>query len=113
MSILWYSFLGIVCVLASARLTRLLTADTVTEPLRFAALTIPGLRALVHTEQVSTGDEVVVHAWGCDWCVSVWTSALIVGLVGLLALCQPVWFVVLEVAACSHVVGFLAQAEPE
>lgn len=77
----------VVLGLGTYRVTRLITTDTVTAPLRYAlARRFPGgTRPLVRPE---TGKDIpetgevhfhwVVELIYCDWCVSVWVAAVLV-----------------------------------
>lgn len=90
----------ILWALALARLTRLINADEITDPLRLAVMR-------------KTGPE---SKWAyflqCPWCISMWlgfiTAALPIGLTGL-----SWWLLPLVALAGSQVTGLLAQLDQE
>jgi hypothetical protein len=92
--------------LATARLTRLVTADTITAPLRDR---LAGHRA----EQTVTGERVLlakrprVQAFiTCPWCVSPYLAS---GVILLQALAPAACLIVSAVLAFSMVAGLLAE----
>jgi hypothetical protein len=84
--------------LATARLTRLITTDRITQA--------PRHWVLMRLDPEGLGAYLVV----CDWCVSVYTGA---GVVGLILLGGTPGFWVLAALAFSYVAGFLASKEGE
>ncbi|MCM6774996.1 DUF1360 domain-containing protein [Nocardia sp. CDC159] len=86
-------------ILAVARLTRLVTRDKITEPIRAALI-----------QRLGTGSQLtyLVH---CAWCTSVWvaftTAPAAVALAGL-----SWWLLPLLALAASQLVGMLATADP-
>jgi hypothetical protein len=81
----------VVSALAVYRLTRLITDDLITEPLR---------KAIEHLgEPWATGIE-------CAWCVSVWVCA---GSVAMWLLIPALWHVLAVVLALSAVAGLITE----
>lgn len=87
-----------VAALATARLTRLVTTDRITEAPRNAVL-----RRL-------DADSLLAYLIVCDWCASVYVGAA----VAAVATWGPSWSVwVLAALAYSYVAGYLAAREGE
>ncbi len=86
------ALLALLTVLAAYRLTRLVTADSISLPLRIRLESRPFVGGLV----------------SCPWCLSVWLSPIVAGV----AVCWPdnraVWVVLLALSA-SAVTGMLAR----
>lgn len=82
-------------VLAVARVTRLITEDVITEPLR------------LHIERRFGGESMVAYLFSCAWCMSLWvalvTAWAVVDLAGL-----PTWLWAPLALAASHLTGLLA-----
>lgn len=85
-------------VLALARLTRLVNADEITDPIRLAVMR-------------KTGPE---SKWSyflqCPWCVSMWLGLVTAGFPVWLT-DSPWWFLPLLALAGSHVTGLMAQLD--
>lgn len=81
----------VVDALAAYRLTRLVTRDKITAPLRAPLVDRPGLAG----ELVS-----------CEWCVGVWASF---GVVALRRLVPGAWAPVADALALAAVVGLIAE----
>lgn len=93
-----YVLLLMLAVLATARLTRLVNADSITAPVRAWWLARVGPR--------STAAEFMT----CPWCVGFWAALLVIG-TGLLALHTGAlwwWAAPAAVLATSYLVGLLA-----
>ena len=88
----------IVYVLAVARLTRLINADTVLDPVRLALA-----RAFGH-------QSTLIYFLGCVWCVGFWLS-LVTAVIPVLALSLSWWMLPLIALATSHLVGLLARLD--
>jgi hypothetical protein len=88
--------LVVLVVLATMRVTRLVTTDYLTEP--------PRRWVQRHAP------EKLAYLVGCPWCASVWTGAAL----ALLAVRWPTWWVValLLGLASSQVTGLLARLDP-
>ena len=84
----------VLVVLATYRLTRLITADRITEPLR---------------EWVNGRSEWAGYLVTCDWCLSIWIGPLVV----IPAVLWPSTMVTVVVAAlsASAVTGLLSLVE--
>lgn len=105
---------------AAARLTRLATADSITQRPRTALLVrVAHPRRL--RDQAALGHEIPpptpVRAWflellTCPWCLSVWIAALLVPLALLLG-DHPAYLATTSVLAVSYIVGWLADNERE
>ncbi len=76
--------------LAVYRLTRLVTTDRITQPLRDAA---------------ADRNETLGYLAGCDWCSSLW---LALGVAGVSALAPRAWRPLARALASSAVTGILA-----
>lgn len=88
-------FLLVLYVLAVMRLTRLVTADTVLDPLRLRLARRYG------------PESRVLEFLGCPWCVGFWLS-LAAAPVVIAAVGWSWWLVVPLGLACSQVVGMLS-----
>lgn len=87
-------------VLATARLTRLVNADVLTDSLRIAVARKYG------------ADSTASYFLSCPWCVSVWV-ALILGL-GILGCTDASWlWLPLIVPAASHLTGLLSALDTD
>src|SRR5690242_20889167 len=60
-------WLFVVAALAAARITRLVTRDTITQPLRLWLINRSGV------------DSRLAELLSCDWCSGVWVSSAVVG----------------------------------
>jgi hypothetical protein len=86
-------FTYVLIVLASYRLTRLLTTDVILEPLR---------EKVWKKFPISSK---IGYLFTCDWCMSIWAAALIL----LLFLALPlVAYVVSLILSTSAIVGLIA-----
>lgn len=92
----------IILALATARLTRLVTQDRITEAPRHWAV-----RAAVRRD----GDEsLLAYLIVCDWCVSVYTGAAVAG--AWWAWHEQGWITwVMSALAFSYAAGYLASKE--
>ena len=90
----------LVAALATARLTRLVTRDQITHPLRRALL------ARVDR------DGYLAYLLTCDWCVSVWIGAG-AAVVGVRAGAWSWWWAPAVALVVSYVAGWLASKEGE
>ncbi len=94
------ALLFLLAALATARLTRLVTADKIIEP----------LRARVEQRYGSPEDSKFMYLITCDWCASFWIAvpvAVVTVLWGEYAVVQ----IVLLALAASQVTGMLAAKE--
>jgi len=83
-------------VLASARLTRLATKDSITEPLRVRIV------AKANKEWVET-------LFSCPWCIGFWISAIVIGITWYY---HPGWLMCTEaIFAGSFLVGLLSRGD--
>lgn len=90
----------VLAMLATARLTRLVTTDRITA----------GPRSWLITRLPE--ESLISYLVVCDWCVSVYTGALVAGSWWLWG--GHTWYTVLMAAlALSYAAGFLAQKENE
>lgn len=89
---------------ATARLTRLVGADTITEPLR--AVTV-GLAARVW----APAGFFLAALLSCHWCLSVWMAAATVA--GWWLLPGPVWMSATLVLTAAYAAGWLADREAD
>lgn len=107
-------------VLATARLTRLVTTDMITEPIRdridsdasygdewIVDLTPHGATArLIHRHgKMATFQRFVNDVVNCPWCASIWIGALVAALAFLLPTAAFVWPAL--ALAASHLTGLL------
>lgn len=86
------ALLVLLTVLATYRLTRLVTADSISLPLRIRLESRPFIGALV----------------SCSWCLSVWLSPVVAAVAVLWPENRAVWVVLLALSA-SAVTGMLAR----
>jgi hypothetical protein len=86
--------------LATARLTRLLTQDSITEPFRVRVERAEGAGHL----PLGAGEFV-----SCPWCVGVWVSAAVAT---ARRVAPRAWNVAAGVLACAEVAGLLAARPP-
>ena len=115
-------------LLASARITRLINLDAVSDPLRLAvARRVEAARAAADEGEYSGGKPALVESFRrrqrrwhtayeflqCPWCVGFWVA--LAGAVVVVAVLQWSWWWVLPIAlAVSHAIGVLARfAEDE
>lgn len=88
----------VLAVAATARLTRLVTADTITAPLRVAVVRKWGPSSMANE---------FIH---CAWCVGMWLSLATAALT--VAALDLSWWLYLPLAlAYSHVVGLAARLD--
>jgi Protein of unknown function (DUF1360) len=93
-------WLTVIAVLATARITRLITRDSITQPIRTAAVNRVGI------------DSRIAELIQCDWCTGMWASAAVMG--AAWAWGEHWWVQVpLLILAAAHVVGWLATREGE
>jgi len=91
-------WLFVVAALAAARITRLVTRDTITQPLRLWLINRAGV------------DTRLAELIQCDWCSGVWVSSAVIGTTW--AWGDHRWVqVCLTILAAAHVVGYLATWE--
>lgn len=91
-------WLALVAALATARITRLVTRDTITTPARMWLINRAGVDARF--------SELIT----CDWCSGVWVSSAVLG--STWAWGEHRWLqVILSILAMAHVVGLLASWE--
>lgn len=92
----------VLLALATARLTRLVTQDRVTQAPRYW---------LVRRAVKRGGDEsLIAYLIVCDWCVSIYTGAAVAG--AWWAWHESAWLTwVLSALAFSYVAGWLASKE--
>ncbi len=82
-------------VLAVARLTRLVNADIILDPVR------------VMVAQRRGQDSTASYFLGCPWCVGLWLSLLLA--IPVIAILGWPWWALIPVGlACSHLVGIMA-----
>lgn len=112
---------------ASARLTRLVTRDTITAPLRHRLLYNPDQRAALAAGEMVPPPTCPIAARvraklyelaTCDWCAGLWISPMVAAaahLAGRRDQHKPaVWFTVPAAAlSASHGLGWLASREGE
>ncbi|MFI6326584.1 DUF1360 domain-containing protein [Nonomuraea sp. NPDC050556] len=126
-------FAFVLVTLASARLTRLLVADTVTEPLRRAVWRLVGgevppalLEPITHFVARTAYTSVSARRWlwklmNCPWCSGFWISlavwALVYAITGGTVTSTsvpsgqwPLWLIT-STLATSYLVGVLANRE--
>lgn len=90
----------VLVTLAVARLTRLITVDTLTLPFR---------RWVIDKTGENSGFSYLVH---CSWCTSIWVSFLGAIVWALLMLPMQQWWLAAPTAlAMSYVTGLLSQLE--
>lgn len=94
----WALLAGLVAGLSNTRVTRLVTTDEITRPLREAML-----RRL---DDERPGHVRLAYLMECGWCASVWVAALHVG-AALLWLNSPWLWAALSVMALSQITGML------
>jgi hypothetical protein len=85
----------VVYVLAVARLTRLVNADIILDPLRVVVARRYG------------ADSTASYFLGCPWCVGLWL-ALLLAIPTVAILGWPWWSLIPLGLACSHIVGLAA-----
>ncbi|AXK88854.1 hypothetical protein SAMN05421776_105359 [Nocardia farcinica] len=90
----------VVYTLTVARLTRLITTDKLTAPLRDAVLARRG------------GESAVTFLMFCPWCMSVWVAAAL-ALPAAWAAGVPWWWAPGLALAASQVTGLLARGDLE
>ena len=94
----WALLAALVAGLSNARVTRLVTRDEITRPLREGVL-----RKL---DDEKPGHVRLAYLMECGWCASVWVGALHVG--GALLWLDSVWlWAALSVMALSQITGML------
>lgn len=104
---LGYSVLVLVVyALALMRLTRLVNADTITDPVRIAIARRARDESRSPTERARWS--TVEYFTGCPWCVSMWLAFATVW-VPLFYATNPVARYVAVALAVSHLVGLLAR----
>jgi hypothetical protein len=92
----------VLIVLATARITRMITRDTLTEPLRE--------RAVIWLEAQERQWDKVAYLIQCDWCASVYAGAAVAGT--SVVFHGNIWYMAaLAALAASHVTGFMASRE--
>lgn len=102
--------------LAAYRLTRLVTTDVVTTPVRDAVIRWayrdhpPAGWALTPTERVALDDDPppVAKLVTCSWCAGVWVGA---GVVVAAAVAPRTWRHARRALACAAVAGWLSARE--
>ena len=100
----------LLAALACARLTRLVTTDKLTEPLRLRVLTWIVRRAL--DKERDPEESLLAYLVTCSWCVSVYVGAGTAG--AWAAWGDQRWFTAVCAAlAFSYVTGALAARESE
>lgn len=85
----------ILYVLAAMRLTRLVNADTILDPVRIRLARLFG------------PESTLLEFLGCPWCVGFWIS-LAAAVVPVLVLHFPWWWTLPLGLACSQIVGMLS-----
>lgn len=104
---------------AAARLTRLLSRDVITQPLRDAVLFNREQRRARKEGRPAPvprwPDAARFRAWAhtlitCDWCAGFWVSAMTVAAY-LASHGHPLFLVPAAVFAVSHAVGWMAEHE--
>lgn len=109
----------VVTIGAAARLTRLVTRDTITEPLRDKILLNPAQRraqaAGAAIPAPTNPRSARARAWlhtlvTCDWCTGMWVAAL-VGTASHVAGHRTVFTVPATILTTAHAVGWLAEHE--
>lgn len=117
--------LFLVVVTAASRITRLVVADTVTEPIRMWAF--PRIaRSRQDRKRISQGHEAqppgpfrqtVLNLLQCPWCIGFWISTALLAALAFTTGTQMVitgtWWVDLAVAslASSYIIGWLSDQE--
>lgn len=91
---LTWSLILLAYVLTVARLTRLVNADVITDPLRIAVARKWGAQSTVS------------YFLGCAWCVSLWV-ALVLAVATVAVTGVSWWWIVLMAPAASHITGLL------
>lgn len=87
-------------VLTTARLTRLVNADVILDPVRVRIATKRG------------PDSTLVYFLGCVWCVGLWLSLLLA--IPTVAYLGWEWWTLLPLGlSASHVVGLLARLDDD
>lgn len=94
-------------LLAVHRLTRLITRDQITEPLRETIEKEIGTAVTAKIISQNTADKLI-YLMGCDWCASMWAGAVALGLKHYL---PDTWANLRYVLAASTVTGFIASYE--
>lgn len=109
----------IVTVGAAARLTRIVTRDAITQPLRDFVLFNRDQRRARRRNQALPGPRrpaaAKARAWAhtlitCDWCAGFWISALVAGAYAAWHT-SHVYFYVALALTLSYLVGWLAERE--
>lgn len=91
-------WLAILTFLAAARITRIITRDSITQPARTWAVNRLGI------------DSKPAELLQCDWCTGVWVSILVTGAAWMWG---DHWWISWPVTALAgaHIVGWLASRE--
>lgn len=93
-------WLTAIAVLAAARITRLITQDTITAPLRMRAVNRMGIE--------SKGAELIQ----CQWCTGMWAAAATVG--AAWAWHDRWWLQLpLTILAAAYMVGWITSGDGE
>lgn len=93
-------WLAIIATLAAARVTRVITRDTITQGLRTRAVNRLGI------------DSRLAELIQCDWCTGMWVAAATVGAAWEWG-GHPWLHVPLTALAAAHVIGWIASREGE
>jgi hypothetical protein len=94
-------------LLAIHRLTRLVTRDHLTEPIRDRLHTEISIAATSGLLSAATADRLR-YLLGCDWCMSIWVGVVAVT---LRAVMPTPWRTLSFILAASTVTGFIATYE--
>lgn len=101
---------------AAARLTRLVTRDTITHPVRRAVLYNRAQRAALRREEPVPAPArpraAQIRAWlyqlvTCDWCTSVWVAAAVTALAWACGP-HPALVAIGSLLSISYVIGWLS-----
>jgi len=94
-------------LLAVHRLTRLITRDEITNPLRETTEKEIGTAVTAKIISQSTADKLI-YLMGCDWCASIWAASFALAMRRYM---PDFWNNLKYVLAASTVTGFIASYE--
>lgn len=104
---------------SAARITRLITTDKITEPMRNALLPViaqtrRNRRAIARGEPVPPPTPLraaIVYQLTCPWCIGMWVSLACITAAQLIT-GFPAWQIIPAALTTSYIVGWAASTEP-